>query len=64
MTRGRRRTRPSWAKDMEQVNKVAGVKATWSGTCERCGLEVHGAQVVKHHETWIHVQCAPGQDDV
>lgn len=61
--RRKRRTRPAWARDMEQVNKVAGVLATWGGTCSRCGREFHRTQVVKHHNEWIHVVCSSGQDE-
>jgi hypothetical protein len=55
--------RPRRRLPLEQVNKMAGVLATWTGTCPRCGGELHQSQVVRHHNDWIHVRCAPGQDD-
>lgn len=54
----RRRPRTTYHAD-----RIAGVLATWGGTCDVCGREVHRCQVVNHHGRWIHTACAPGADD-
>lgn len=46
-------------------DRPAGVMAWFDSTCWRCGgvIQRHVHQVVERKGDWIHVSCAPGQED-